>query len=307
MSAWPQLPYETWGDTIATLHLWSQIVGKIRLACTPWINHSWHVTSYVTARGLSTSLIPHGSNAFQIDFDFTDHFLEIRTIGGGSASLKLEPRSSADFYESVMGQLDALGVGVQISPIPTEIENPIPFNEDLEHVSYDPAAAQALWRAFVQAERVFQEFRAGFIGKCSPIHVFWGALDMAVTRFSGRRAPPHPGGFPYLADWITREAYSHEVSSLGFWPGNGDAPMPLFYAYAYPSPEGFAEATVRPAEAFWYEDLGEFVLPYDAVRQADDPDAALLAFAESTYAAAADLAQWDREALETPPGFPESS
>ena len=304
MNAWPQLPYETWGGTIATLHLWSQIVGKIRLACTPWINHSWHTTSHVTARGLSTSTIPHGSNAFQIGFDFTDHILEIRTIDGGSASLKLEPRSTADFYKSVIGQLDALGVGVEISPMPSEIENPIPFNDDYEHASYDSEAAHALWKAFVQTERVFQKFRAGFIGKCSPVHVFWGGFDMAVTRFSGRQAPPHPGGFPYLADWITREAYSHEVSSLGFWPGNGDAPMPLFYAYAYPSPAGFSEATVRPAEAFWYEDLGEFVLPYDAVRQADDPDAALLAFAQSTYVTAADLARWDREALEAPPGFP---
>jgi hypothetical protein len=306
MTSWPQLPHETWGDTIATLHRWTQIVGKIRLACTPWINHSWHVPSYVTARGLSTSLIPHGQSAFQIDFDFEEHRLEISTADGGRGSLALESTPCADFYAAVMAKLDSLGVGVEISPMPCEIEDPVPFDEDRGNGPYDPDAAHALWRALIQSERVFQEFRSRYIGKCSPIHVFWGGLDMAVTRFSGRRAPPHPGGFPHLADWITREAYSHEVSSLGFWPGNADASLPLFYAYAYPSPAGFAEAIVRPDAAFWYDDLGEFVLPYDAVRQSDDPDAALLDFAESTYVAAADLAGWDREVLEAPVGFPRS-
>lgn len=304
---WPALPFEEWGDTCATLHLWTQIVGKVRLACTPWTNHSWHVPLYLTARGLTSSLIPHGSRAFQIDFDFMEHQLRLSTSSGEAARLALEPRTVASFYAELMATLDELGVAVEIDPLPTEIPNPIPLSEDTDHASYDGEYVRRWWQVLVQSQRVLHAFRARFIGKTSPIHLFWGGLDLAVTRFSGRTAPTHPGGIPHLADWVTREAYSHEVSSAGFWPGNADAPNPLFYSYAYPTPEGFKDAKVEPEGAFWYDDLGEFVLPYDAVRQADDPDRALDSFLETTYAAAAELAGWDREALEAPPGFPRSS
>jgi hypothetical protein len=304
---WPELPFEEWGDTCATLHLWTQIVGKVRLACTPWTNHSWHVPLYLTARGLTSSLIPHGSRAFQIDFDFTEHQLRVSTSSGKAARLALEPRTVASFYTELMATLDELGVAVEIDPLPTEIADPIPFPEDTGHASYDGEYVRRWWHILVQSQRVLHSFRARFIGKTSPIHLFWGGLDLAVTRFSGRTAPSHPGGIPHLADWVTLEAYSHEVSSAGFWPGNADAPNPIFYAYAYPTPEGFKDAEVEPEGAFWYDDLGEFVLPYDVVRQADDPDRALDAFLESTYAGAADLAGWDRKALEAPPGFPRSS
>ena len=305
--AWPELPFEEWSDTCATLHLWTQIVGKVRLACTPWTNHSWHVPLYLTARGLTSSLIPHASRAFQIDFDFTEHQLRVSTSSGKAARLALEPRTVASFYTELMATLDKLGVAVEIDPLPTEIADPIPFPEDTGHASYDGEYVRRWWHILVQSQRVLHAFRARFIGKTSPIHLFWGGLDLAVTRFSGRTAPPHPGGIPHLADWVTREAYSHEVSSAGFWPGNADAPNPIFYAYAYPTPEGFKDAKVEPEGAFWYDELGEFVLPYDAVRQADDPDRALDAFLETTYAATAELAGWDREALEAPPGFPRSS
>jgi hypothetical protein len=305
---WPELPFEEWGDTCATLHLWTQIVGKVRLACTPWTNHSWHVPLYLTARGLTSSLIPHGSRAFQIDFDFTEHQLRVSTSSGEKAArLALEPRTVASFYAELMATLDELGVTVEIDPLPTEIADPIPFPEDTGHASYDGEYVRRWWRILVQSQRVLHAFRARFIGKTSPIHVFWGGLDLAVTRFSGRTAPLHPGGIPHLADWVTREAYSHEVSSAGFWPGNAEAPNPIFYAYAYPTPDGFKDAKVEPEGAFWYDGLGEFVLPYDVVRQADDPDRTLDAFLETTYAAAAELAGWDREALEVPPGFPQSS
>ncbi|MEE8060820.1 MAG: DUF5996 family protein [Gemmatimonadales bacterium] len=306
---WPELPFKEWGDTCATLHLWTQIVGKVRLACTPWTNHSWHVPLYVTARGLTSSLIPHGRGAFQIDFDFVEHQLRVSTNSGGgrAARLALEPRTVASFYAELMGALDELGVGVEIDPLPTELPDPIPFPDDTVHASYDGEYVRRWWHILIQSHRVFHAFRARFIGKNSPVHLFWGGLDLAVTRFSGRTAPRHPGGIPHLADWITREAYSHEVSSAGFWPGNADAPNPIFYSYAYPTPEGFKDAKVEPEAAFWYDDLGEFVLPYDAVRQADDPDTVLDAFLETTYAAAAGLAGWDRKALEAPPGFPKSS
>ena len=295
---WPALPLEEWKETYATLHRWSQIVGKVRLARTPWINHSWHVTLYVTARGLTTSPIPWGTKSFQIEFDFIDHQLPIRTSDGDVRSVTLRPRSVADFYRDLMAQLRALDIEVAIYPRPNELEDAIPFAEDEAHSAYDPNAARRYWRVLVQAERVFTLFRARFLGKCSPVHLFWGSFDLAVTRFSGRPAPLHPGGVPHLPDWVAREAYSHEVSSAGFWPGGGAIPYPAFYSYAYPEPEGFPEAIVRPSGAAYSAALREFVVPYDVVRTADRPDEALLEFLESTYRAAADLGGWNRSALE---------
>jgi len=296
--AWPALPLDPWKDTYATLHRWSQIVGKVRLAQTPWINHSWHVTLYVTARGLTTGPIPHGSKSFQIDFDFIDHQLLVHTSAGDARSVALRPRSVADFYRELMATLGELGVGVAIYDRPNELEDATPFGEDEAHASYDADAARRCWRVLAQAERVFTAFRARFLGKCSPVHFFWGAFDLAVTRFSGRPAPPHPGGVPHLPDWVAREAYSHEVCSAGFWPGGGAISYPAFYSYAYPEPAGYREARVRPAAAAYSPELREFLLPYDAVRTADDPDAVLLQFLDSTYQAAADLGRWDRPALE---------
>jgi len=294
---WPALPFEAWAETAETLQLWTQIVGKIRLAQTPWINHSWHVTLYVTARGLTTSPIPHGERSFQIDLDFIDHQLVLSTCDGDVRSLPLEPKTTADFYAGLMQALRELEMPVAIHARPNEVERAIPFAADREHAAYDPEAAQRFWRALVQIDRVFKRFRAGFIGKCSPVHFFWGSFDLAVTRFSGRVAPEHPGGFPNMPDRITREAYSHEVSSAGFWPGS-DAMPAFFYSYAYPTPAGFDAASVRPEGATWNPELGEFVLPYERVRTAPAPEAALMAFLESTYAAAADAAAWDRKALE---------
>jgi hypothetical protein len=298
--AWPSLPLEAWRDTYSTLHLWAQVVGKVRLTLSPWVNHCWHVTLYPTARGLTTSLIPYGSRAFQIDFDFLHHRLEIQTSDGKDAGFALQPQPVATFYRRLMQELDGLGLPVKIHRKPNEIADAIPFDQDEVDRAYDPEYANRFWRAMVQAERVFQEFRSRFLGKCSPVHFFWGAPDLAVTRFSGRTAPPHPGGIPNLPDWVTREAYSHEVSSCGFWPGGEPVPYPAFYSYAYPSPAGFSEAKIRPAEAIFSPELGEFILPYDVVRQADSPDALLLEFLQSTYEAAADLAGWDRAALERP-------
>ena len=299
--AWPPLPLEAWADTAATLHLWMQVVGKIRLAQSPWVNHSWHVTLYVTPRGLSTSPIPHGQRTFEIYFDFTSHQLAIEASDGQRASMPLEPQSVASFYRRVMEQLDALGLHVRIHATPNEVAEPIPFDRDETHASYDRDAAHRFWRVLVQADRVSKQFRARFIGKCSPVHFFWGAPDLAVTRFSGRRAPEHPGGIPHLPDRVTREAYSHEVSSGGFWWGGGPVPHAAFYAYAYPEPEGFAQARVEPAGAFYSKDLHEFILPYDAVRLSDAPDETLLAFLQTTYEAAANLGGWDRAALERRP------
>ena len=299
---WPPLPYPAWKDTCATLHLWTQIVGKIRLARTPWANHSWHVTLYVTPRGLGTSPIPDDGRAFQIEFDFIDHALLIATSDGGGQRLPLAPMSVADFHDRLMAALAGLGISVRIDGSPNEVPDPIPFRADREHAAYDPDAAQRFWRVLVQADRVLKQFRTGFLGKVSPVHFFWGSFDLAVTRFSGRRAPLHPGGIPHLPDAVTREAYSHEVSSAGFWPGGGAIDYPAFYAYAYPAPEGFASAPVRPAAAFFHEALGEFILPYDAVRTADAPDATLLDFLQSTYEAAANAAGWDRAALDCPQG-----
>jgi hypothetical protein len=295
---WPPLPFAEWAGTAATLHMWTQIVGKIRLSLTPWTNHSWHVTLYVTSRGLTTSPIPHGSRTFEIIFDFIDHELRIEKSDGARRTIKLLPQTVAEFYGKVMGALAELELPVKINLLPNEIENPIPFDQDQEHRSYDADYANRFWRVLVQTDRVFKEFRSRFCGKCSPAHFFWGSFDHAVTRFSGRPAPPHPGGVPHLPDAITREAYSQEVSSLGFWPGNAAMPMPIFYSYAYPEPAGFAEAQVRPAAASYHPKLHEFVLPYEAVAAAESPDAALLDFAQSTYDAASLLGKWDRAALE---------
>lgn len=298
MAAWPSLPLEEWKDTYATLHMWTQIVGKVRFALTPWINHSWHVTLYVTCRGLTTSPIPYGVRTFQIDFDFIDHKLVIETSDGDIRHIGLRPRSVADFYREVMAKLRELGLDIHIHTLPNEVADPVPFEKDEQHASYDPEYANRFWRILVQTDRVFKEFRARFIGKCSPVHFFWGSFDMAVTRFSGRTAPPHPGGVPHLPDVVAREAYSHEVSSCGFWPGGGPVPYPVFYAYAYPAPEGFKDAPVKPSGAIYNTDLGEFLLPYDEVRKAGRSDAMLLDFLQSTYEAAANLARWDRQALE---------
>ena len=296
--AWPGLSLEEWKDTYATLHMWTQVIGKIRFAQTPWVNHSWHVTLYVTSRGLTTSPIPYGEKTFEIDFDFIEHRLVIETSGGDVRSIELRPRSVADFYGEVMSTLRGLGLDVRIHTLPNEVQDPIPFEKDVEHKSYDPEYANRFWRILIQTDRVFKEFRARFIGKCSPVHFFWGSFDMAVTRFSGRTAPPHPGGVPHLPDVVAREAYSHEVSSCGFWPGGGPVPYPVFYSYAYPAPNGFKDAPVKPPGAFYSGDLGEFLLPYDEVRNAEKPDAVLLDFLQSTYEAAANLAKWDRPALE---------
>jgi hypothetical protein len=294
---WPELPFQKWKETCATLHMWTQIVGKIRLVQTPWTNHSWHVTLYLTVRGLTTSPIPHGQNTFQIDFDFIDHQLRIEKSDGSSRTLELQPQSVANFYRAVMGALNELQLPVHIDPTPNEIPNPIRFDQDEEHRSYDPEYANRFWHVLAQADRVFKQFRSGFCGKCSPVHFFWGSFDLAVTRFSGRIAPPHPGGIPHLPDSVTREAYSQEVSSLGFWPGNEAVPQAIFYSYAYPEPKGFAEAKIKPAAAAYNPQVKEFVLPYEAVRTAASPDDVLLEFAQSTYDAASTLGGWDRAAF----------
>jgi hypothetical protein len=302
--AWPALTFEALGPTAETLQLWTQIAGKVRLARTPWLNHSWHVTLYVSARGLTTSLIPNGSTALELEFDFIDHVLALRTTDGGARRIALKSGDIASFYGEVTAALAALGAPTQIVAWPNELPAQTPFADDHAPRVYDPAIANAFWRALVQTERVFQRFRSCFLGKVSPIHFFWGAADLAVTRFSGRRAPLHPGGIPHLPDAITREAYSHEVSSAGFWPGDARLGGPAFYSYAYPAPAGFAAAKVEPAAARFDATLGEFLLPYEAVRTAPDPDAVLLAFLRATYAAAADLAHWDRAALECEEGQP---
>ena len=296
--AWPSLPLEAWSDTCATLHMWTQIVGKIRLAQSPWINHSWHVTLYVTSRGLTTSPIPYGNRTFQIDFDFIGHQVAIQSSDGGVAGFSLQPQSVAAFYGRLKDEMAKLDLHVNINQKPNEIPDPIPFDQDQAHKAYDLVYANRFWRVLVQADRVFKEFRARFVGKCSPVHYFWGAPDLAVTRFSGRRAPEHPGGVPHLPDRVAREAYSHEVSSCGFWPGGGPVAYPVFYSYAYPEPAGFASAPVKPGAAFYSKDLREFILPYDAVREAASPDDTLLAFLQTTYEAAANLANWNRDFLE---------
>jgi hypothetical protein len=295
---WPALPLEAWRDTAATLHLWTQIAGKVRLALSPWLNHSWHATLYVTARGLTTSPIPHGLRTFQIDFDFVDHRVLVQSSDGRSAAVPLAPQSVKTFHARLMEALDALGLRVSIHPRPNEVPEPIRFDRDETHASYDAAYAARFWQALAQVTRVFTEFRARFTGKCSPVHFFWGAADLAVTRFSGREAPEHPGGVPHLPDWVVREAYSHEVCSCGFWAGGGAIPYAAFYAYAYPEPPGYAQAAVGPEGAFYSADLREFILPYDTVRTSAAPDETLLEFLQSSYEAAATLAGWDRERLE---------
>ncbi len=301
---WPELPTAAWRDTYETLHLWTQIVGKIRLSRTPWLNHSWHIALYVTPRGLTTSPVPDGVRTFQIDFDFIDHELRISTSDGATRRFALAGPSVASFYAATMTNLAALGLDVAIDEMPNELPDPIRFSQDTKHASYDPDAVRRLLQILVNADRVFKQFRTGFLGKASPVHFFWGSFDLAVTRFSGRRAPRHPGGVPHLSDDVASEAYSHEVSSAGFWPGSGAIDYPAFYCYAYPEPPGFRSAKVRPDSTFFSEALGEFILPYDAVRSAANPEQALLDFLQSTYEAAANAAKWDRDALECAPGQP---
>jgi hypothetical protein len=303
-AAWPELPTAGWRETYETLHLWTQIVGKIRLARAPWLNHSWQVALYVTARGLTTSPIPDGNRTFQIDFDFIEHALRISTSQGPRREFTLAGNSVASFYRKVMAGLSEFGIHIAVDEMPNELPAPIRFSEDETHASYDPDAARRLLQILVNVDRVFKQFRTGFLGKASPVHFFWGSFDLAVTRFSGRRAPRHPGGIPHLPDDVTCEAYSHEESSAGFWPGSGAIDFPAFYSYAYPEPSGFRSTRVRPDAAFFSEQLGEFILPYDAVRTAGQPDQVLIEFLQSTYEAAADAARWDRDALECTPGQP---
>ena len=299
---WPELDYAAARATLDTLQRWMQMVGKLRLALTPWLNHSWHVPLYVAARGLGTSAIPFGAELLEAEFDFTAHRLALATSRGGTATIALEPKSVAALHRELLAALERLGVHATIGPTPNEMPDAIPFATDEIHRAYDPAHAHAVWRALVAAHRILSRFRTGFLGKASPAHVFWGGFDLAVTRFSGRAAPPHPGGIPHLPDAVTREAYSHEVSSAGFWPGNEAYPHAAFYSYAYPTPPGFDTARVRGGE--WLPALGEWVLPWTRVREGDDPEATVTAFLEDCYAAAADLARWDRAALECGYGVP---
>jgi len=300
---WPALSYAELAQTYETLHLWTQVIGKVRLAQTPWLNHSWQTPLYVSARGLATGPIPHGARLFDLELDFIEAALRLRT-DRTVADLRLRPMSIADFYHEVMAMLVEAGVPVRVHAIPNEMPEAIPFHRDTASRAYDPAGARRLWRALVQADRVLKRFRTGFLGKASPTHFFWGSFDLAVTRFSGRRAPRHPGGAPHLPDAVMVEAYSHEVSSAGFWSGGPGCEEAVFYSYAWPEPAGFREAKVAPAAARYDQALGEFVLPYEAVRRAGDPEATLLAFLETTYAAAADAAGWDRSALECEYGVP---
>jgi hypothetical protein len=304
---WPSLPLAQWSDTKDTLHRWLQVVGKTRLALAAPVNHWWHVTFYPTARGLTTSPMPYEGHLLEVELDFIDHNLLIHTSDAGSRTMPLVPRAVADFYREYTSLLQSLGVQVHIRPVPSEMEDELPFTEDQGHRSYDPDAATRCWTILSQASRVIQQFRGRFVGKCSPVHFFWGGFDLACTRFSGRRAPVHPGGIPHLPDWVVREAYSHECISAGWWPGipGGPVPGPAFYAYSYAEPPGFAEARVRPDVAYYSPDLKEFILPYEAVRSAARPDEMLLDFLQTTYEAGADLAGWDRPALERPqPGQP---
>ena len=303
-AAWPKLPTAAWRDTCATLQLFTQVIGKVRLALSPWLNHSWQVTLHVSSRGLSTWPIPDGSRNFEIEFDFIDHALKFSTSDGQVRQFALAGHSVASFYARVMKELAELGIRVAIDEMPNELPDPVKFSDDTQHASYDAGAVRRFFQILVNADRVFKRFRTSFLGKASPVHFFWGSFDLAVTRFSGRTAPRHPGGVPHLPDDVVREAYSHEVSSAGFWPGGGAIDYPAFYSYAYPAPAGFNVTKVRPDAAFFSEALGEFILPYDAVRTARDPEAALLDFLQSTYEAAADGAKWDRAALECAPGKP---
>jgi hypothetical protein len=301
---WPDIPYEPWQETSEALHQWLQIVGKYRLAHAPWVNHSWHATFYLHASGLDTSVVHCGDKSVQVLFDFIDHQLVCATSDGERRTLALEAMSVADFHERFLALMAELGVATDFDGAPNEVPDPVPFAKNKAPRPYDAEAVHRFWLAMLQVDRVFKIFRTGFLGKVSPVHLFWGSFDLAVTRFSGRAAPRHPGGVPALPDDVTREAYSHEVSSAGFWGGGGGLGFPAFYSYAYPTPKGFADAPVTPAEAYFDANLGEFLLPYDAVRNAPDPDRALLGFLQSTYEAAARLANWEREALECPVGAP---
>jgi Family of unknown function (DUF5996) len=298
VGAWPDLTLSRWSDTRDTLHMWTQIVGKVRMALMPMVNHWWQVTLYVSARGLTTSLMPAGDRGVEMEFDLLDDVLVVRTSDGQRRTVALQPRSVAGFYAAVMAALDEVGVHVRIYPHPQEVVTAIPFAEDLAERAYDAEAARRFWRALLQAHRLMTRFRARFIGKASPVHLFWGGNDLATTRFSGRRAPRHPGGVPNCPDWVQELAYSHEVSSCGFWPNGGTEGV--FYAYAYPTPEGFSDWPVAPP-AFWDATWGEFMLPYAEVRRSPDPDSTVLNFLQSTYEAAAELANWDRAGLEAPP------
>src|SRR5579872_3350246 len=297
MEQWPDLPFSEWADTCATLHLWTQVVGKIRLAHAPLINHWWQVPLYVTSRGLTTSPIPYGSRSFQIDFDFIDHQLLIQTSDGATDRIALAPRTVADFYAEVMNRLRKLGLETHIWTMPVEIPDAIALDQDHDHRSYDAEFAQRFWRSLVQCDRLCTRFRSRFIGKVSPVHFFWGSFDLAVSRFSGSLAPPLTSNSANLGAWVMQEAYSHAVISAGFWPGNGGFGKAAFYSYAYPEPPGFADARIHVDGAYYDQDLGQFILPYDAVRQASSPDDLVMDFLQSTYSAAADLAHWDRIAL----------
>ncbi len=292
---WPSLPLEEWKDTCATLHMWTQVVGKVRLAQTPLVNHWWNVPLYVSARGLTTTAMPYGDTFFEMEFDFVDHKLVTKCSDGAAATIDLRPKSVAAFYAETMDTLRQLGLEVHIWKMPVEIQDPIPFDRDEQHASYDPEYANRFWQVLRASEKVMQEFRSRFIGKCSPVHFFWGSFDLAVTRFSGRPAPARPD-----ADVITREAYSHEVISHGWWPGQGPLGKAAFYSYTAPAPEGLSAAPLRPDKAFWSNDLSEFLMYYDDVRTAANPDEALMDFLQSTYEAGANLANWDRASLERP-------
>lgn len=303
-TSWPEIPFAPWRETCAALHLYTQIAGKYRLARTPWVNHSWHATLYVDARGLTTGPIPDKPGLIEIVFDLIEHRIACMASDGSTAGFPLGPMSVADFHARFVEMIASLGGTPVFNGKPNEVPNPVPFRDDRQGRPYDVEAVARFFHSLVKMVPVFQRFRTGFIGKVSPVHLFWGSFDLAVTRFSGRRAPLHPGGIPALPDAVTREAYSHEVSSAGFWPGGGGTDFPAFYSYAYPAPDGFADAPPRPEGAYFDRKLGEFLLPYDVVRKSADPEATLLAFLESTYVAAADLGRWDRAALEAPFGEP---
>ena len=296
--SWPALNYFESQDTLATLHLWMQMVGKIRLCKTPWINHSWHVTLYVASRGLTTGSVPYEQGIFTLDFDFLAHRLILTTSTGQRESIPLTSGTIADFYQQLQSMLQKADISADIHSRPNELEPAVPFEEDHQSRPYDPHHVQQTWQAFVRIHNVFTQFRAGFIGKVSPVHLFWGAFDLAVTRFSGREAPPHPGGMPNIPLEVMREAYSHEVSSAGFWPGNPDFPEAAFYSYCYPTPDAFKDQSVEPSDAYFHQDLGEFILPYAVVQQAERPEAILMNFLRTTYEAAATTGDWDRGALE---------
>jgi hypothetical protein len=300
-NAWPALPLESWRDTYGTLHMWTQIVGKTRLALAPRENHWWQVALYLTSRGLTTSPMPFHGGSITVEFDLLGHTLEVKTSNGAAGTLRLVARPVAEFYQEYLELLRSLDLEVKIWPVPVEVQDSIRFDQDRTHASYDQDAATRAWRVLAQADRALKQFRGRFLGKASPVHFFWGSFDLAATRFSGRRAPQHPGGAPNLGDWVMQEAYSRECSSAGFWPGGGPVTEPVFYSYAYPEPEGFKSYPIEPAAARYNEELREFVLPYDAVRASPSPDEAVLAFVQTTYAAAADLGHWDRPLLDRPP------